>query len=57
QNVCESVSGSKIKASLFQEAKRNRANSGYFDFDVLAAFDTAITDGVDVISISICGGG
>ena len=31
-------------------------NSGCFDSDILAAFDTAVTDGVDVISISIGGG-
>lgn len=32
-------------------------NSGCFDSDILAAFDTAVNDGVDVISISIGGGG
>jgi subtilisin family serine protease len=31
-------------------------NSGCFDSDILAAFDTAVNDGVDVISISIGGG-
>jgi uncharacterized membrane protein YkvI len=48
------ASGRKMCASLFQEAKWKRANSGYFDFDILAAFDTAVTDNVDVISISDC---
>ncbi|KAL3722680.1 hypothetical protein ACJRO7_034969 [Eucalyptus globulus] len=31
-------------------------DSGCFDSDILAAFDTAVKDGVDVISISIGGG-
>ncbi|KAL2468491.1 Subtilisin-like protease SBT1.6 [Forsythia ovata] len=31
-------------------------NSGCFDSDILAAFDDAVNDGVDVISISIGGG-
>ncbi|KAL2937114.1 Subtilisin-like protease SBT1.6 [Bienertia sinuspersici] len=31
-------------------------NSGCFDSDILAAFDSAVNDGVDVISISIGGG-
>ncbi|KAF8405404.1 hypothetical protein HHK36_010309 [Tetracentron sinense] len=31
-------------------------NSGCFDSDILAAFDRAVVDGVDVISISIGGG-
>ncbi|OVA19621.1 Peptidase S8/S53 domain [Macleaya cordata] len=31
-------------------------NSGCFDSDILAAFDRAVSDGVDVISISIGGG-
>ncbi|KAF3506283.1 hypothetical protein F2Q69_00003393 [Brassica cretica] len=30
-------------------------NSGCYDSDILAAFDTAVTDGVDVISLSVGG--